>query len=54
MNPFWWLLWGVAALAFLFVASAVVAAVVDAFREPTPCERCGYSGGPEDYRRNLN
>jgi hypothetical protein len=45
-NPFLWLLFVVVALVVLFVASAAVAAIVDAIRKPT-CEACGHVRGEE-------
>lgn len=36
MNPFLWILWAFVALAFLFIAAAVVYTVVERFRELPP------------------
>lgn len=49
MSPWLWLLWGVAALVILFVASAAFAAIVDVVRKPKPCPRCGFDGTVEDH-----
>lgn len=48
MSPWMWLLWAVVVLVILFVGSAGVAAVMDGFRKPKPCPRCGYDGAKED------
>ena len=45
MNPWLWILWAIALLIVLFVASAVIAAVWDAIRKPKACERCGHVPG---------
>lgn len=50
MNPFWWIVWAVAVLVILFVASAVAAAVYEGIRDslkPKPCERCGHVPGTD-------
>lgn len=48
MNPWMWLLWAIAAIVILFIASAAFAAVLDGFRKPRPCARCGYDASVED------
>lgn len=52
MNPWLWILWAVAVLVIMFVASAAVAAVVDAIREhkagSKPCPRCGFDRAKDD------
>jgi hypothetical protein len=50
MDPWLWLLWALAALVVLFVATAVFAAVVEGLRGTTrrPCPRCGYDSLKQD------
>lgn len=48
MNPWMWLLWAIAAIVILFIASAAFAAVLDGFRKPKPCARCGYDASKGD------
>lgn len=47
MNPFLWILWAFVALVFLFIAAAVVYAVVEKFRELPP-KRARQGVGPRD------
>jgi hypothetical protein len=47
MNPWMWLVWAMAAAVVLFILSAAVAAVIDGFRKPKPCEQCGHLRGEE-------
>jgi hypothetical protein len=60
MSPWLWLLWGVAALVILFIASAAFAAIWQGLREtaaeskPRPCPRCGFDPSKEDARKHLN
>lgn len=47
MNPWMWLLWAIAAIVILFIASACVSVAVDGFRKRQPCARCGYDASKE-------
>lgn len=53
MNPWLWLLWGVAVLVVLFFASAAVAAVVSAIRADRECPACGHRRGDTIQRIHL-
>lgn len=47
MNPFWWILWALAAIVVLFVAAAVFSVVYEKFRDVAgkPCPHCGRKRG---------
>lgn len=47
MNPFWWILWALAAIVVLFVAAAVFSVAYEKLRDVVgqPCPHCGRKRG---------
>lgn len=52
MNPFWWILWALAATVALFIIAAVLTVIFEKVRGAItthrPCPRCGYQAGQDD------
>lgn len=51
MNPFWWILWALAAGITLFVVAAMLSVVYenvrDVVRDRKPCPHCGRKPGDD-------